>query len=139
LQAQEGKPVLSALLNGLSVGLSTGMARQASYAMKSRICSVEIIVTLIRLTLAAGLALALTAYASKPPKPMVDSAPDCNFRHPKTIGFYGMIGKVTGNNPTNSPTFSGILVTQRCDQHSMPGAWCSPLKRLILNCYSIGI
>jgi len=62
-------------------------------------------VTLIRLTVAAGLALALSACASKPPEPVVDFAPDYNFSQPKTIGFYAMSGEVTGNNPTELTDF----------------------------------
>jgi len=81
------------------------MVRQACYITKSRICCVEIIVTLIRLTLAAGLALALSACASKPPEPVVDFAPDYKFSQPKTIGFYAMSGEVTGNNPTELTDF----------------------------------
>ena len=61
--------------------------------------------TLIRLTVAAGLALALSACASKPPEPVVDFAPDYNFSQPKTIGFYAMSGEVTGNNPTELTDF----------------------------------
>ena len=63
------------------------MVRQPCYITTSRICCVEIIVTLIRLTEAAGLALALSAFASKPPEPVVDFAPNYNFSQPKTIGF----------------------------------------------------
>ena len=63
------------------------------------------IVTLIRLTMAAGLALALSACASKPPEPVVDFAPDYNFSQPKTIGFCAMSGEVTGNNPTELTDF----------------------------------
>ena len=55
------------------------MVRQPCYITTSRICCVEIIVTLIRLTEAAGLALALSAFASKPPEPVVDFAPNYNF------------------------------------------------------------
>ena len=55
--------------------------------------------TLIRLTVAPGLALALSACASKPPEAVVDFAPDYNFGQTKTIGFYAMSGEVTGNNP----------------------------------------
>ena len=61
--------------------------------------------TLIRLTVAAGLAVALSAYASIPPEPVVDFAPDYNFSQPKTIGFYAMSGEVTGNNPTELTDF----------------------------------
>ena len=61
--------------------------------------------TLIRLTVGAGLALALSAYASTPPEPAVDFAPDYNFSQPKTIGFYAMSGEVTGNNPTELTDF----------------------------------
>ena len=81
------------------------MVRQPCYITTSRICCVEIIVTLIRLTVAAGLALALSACASKPPEPVVDFAPDYNFSQPKTIGFYAMSGEVTGNNPTELTDF----------------------------------
>ena len=63
------------------------MVRQPCYITTSRICCVEIIVTLIRLTVAAGLALALSACASKPPEPVVDFAPDYNCSQPKTAVF----------------------------------------------------
>ena len=81
------------------------MVHQDCYITASRICCVEIIVTLIRLSVAAGLALSLSAYASAPPEPAVDFDPDYNFSQPKTIGFYAMSGEVTGNNPTKLTDF----------------------------------
>ena len=115
------------------------MVRQACYITTSRICCVEIIVTLIRLTVAAGLALALSACASKPPEPVVDFAPDYNFSQPKTIGFYAMSGEVNGNNPTELTDFQRDLMTQRRAQHLKPRALSSSPKRLTQICFSVGI
>jgi hypothetical protein len=81
------------------------MVRQACYITTSRICCVEIIVTLILLPVAAGLALDLSAFASKPPEPAADFDPEYNFSQPKTIGFCAMSGGVTGNNPTKLTDF----------------------------------
>ena len=61
--------------------------------------------TLIRLTVAAGLALAVSAYASAPPEPVVDCVPDYHFSQPKTIGFCAMSGEVTGDNLTELTDF----------------------------------
>ena len=61
--------------------------------------------TLIQLTVAAGLALALSGCASKPPEPVVEFSPDHDFSQPKTIGFCEMSGDVTGNNPTELTDF----------------------------------
>ena len=59
---------------------------------------------LIRFTTALA-ALTLAACATKPPEPLVDFAPGCNFSQPKTIGFYAMSDEVTGNNPTELTDF----------------------------------
>ena len=64
-----------------------------------------IIVTLIQLTVAAGLTLALSAFASKPPKPLVDFIPNYYFSQPKTTGFYALSGEVADNNPTEFTDF----------------------------------
>ena len=95
--------------------------------------------TLIRLTVAAGLALALSACASKPPEPVVEFSPEHDFSQPKTIGFYAMSGEVNGNNPTELTDFQRDLMTQRRAQHLKPGALSSSPKRLTQICFSVGI
>lgn len=49
--------------------------------------------------------IGLERLCQQTPEPAVGFAPDCNFSQPKTIGFYAMSDKVTGNNPTELTGF----------------------------------
>ena len=59
----------------------------------------------IRFSLMSLAFIVLAACATKPPEPVVDSAPDYDFAQAKTFGLYALSGEVTGNSPNDLTDF----------------------------------